>query len=175
MQPLAATAGHPLRARGVLPQRADQLEALPAVLRAVQRRRFRPRVHHVRFGGGRVQLPHPLQRGAGVLGEPDGGGGRFGPGPAQVVGVEHRRPPVRAVAAGQQPRGVAAGVEGDRVDRLCVEVGTFVELPGVTPPAPDEQALAGAHGEQYLGHADHLRGVLVDAFVSDTGQSAPTH
>src|SRR5690606_16100482 len=66
------------------------------------------------------------------------------------------------------------GVDRDRVHGLRVEVGTVVELPGATPPAPDEQALAGADGEQYLGHADHLRGVIPDAFARTRASLHPT-
>src|SRR5690606_5374256 len=109
-----------------------------------------------------------------VLRELDRGTGGLGPGPAQVVGVEHGRAPVGAVAAGQQPRGRAPGVDRDRVHGLRVEVGTVVELPGATPPAPDEQALAGADGEQYLGHADHPRGVIPDAFARTRASLHPT-
>ncbi len=80
-----------------------------------------------------------------------------------------------AVPAGEQPGVRPTGVDRDRVHGLRVEVGTLVELPGATSPAPDEQTLAGAHGEQYLGHADHLRDVVLDVLIPDTSQCAPHH
>ncbi|MEU9206479.1 PilZ domain-containing protein [Streptomyces sp. NPDC048415] len=171
VQPFPAAARHPLRARRVLPQRTDDVEGLAPVLRAVQRGRLRARVHDVRLGGCRVQLPHPLQRGPRVLGELDGRPARFGPCPAQVVGVEDGRPPVRAVPSGQQPRALAPGVDRHRVHGLRVEVRTLVELPGAAAPSSDEEPFASAYGEQYIGHVGHLR----DVVVSDTGQSAPRH
>ncbi len=174
VQPLSAAARHPPRARRMLPERADQLEALAAVLGAEQPGRLRPRVHHVGLGRRRVQLPHPLQRSPGVLGELDRRPRRLGPGAAQIVGVEHRRTPVRAVTTGQQSRRGAAGVDGDRIQRLRVEVRTLVELPDPTPPTPDEQAFSRAHREQNLRHSDHLRCVF-GYFAPTTRQSAPHH
>src|SRR5581483_3518413 len=92
--------------------------------------------------------------------------------PRRPVVADLPRPRLaRAVAPGQQARAVAAGVDGHRVDSLRVEIRTLVELPLVPAPAPDEQAFSCAYGEQYLGHADHLR----DVSVPDTGQSAPHH
>ncbi len=171
VQPLTAAARHPFVPRRVLPQGADEGETLPSVLRAVQRRRFRARVHHVGLRRGRVELPHPLQRRPGVLRELHGRPRRLRPRAPEVVGVEDRRAPVRAVPSHQQPRRRPAGVDRDRVDRLRVEVRPLVELPDATPPAPDEQPLAGAHGKQNVGHADHLRNLV----VPDMGQSAPHH
>lgn len=152
MQPLAAAPRLPPRAGRVLPERTDQLERLAPVLGTEQRGRLRTRVDHVRrLRSRRVQLPDPLQRRPGGLGELHRGLRRLDPCLAQIVGVEDGRPPVRAVPADQDSRGVPAGVHGDRVDRLRVEVRAR-DLPRPAVSAADEETLAGACGEQNVGH-----------------------
>ena len=153
MQALAAAAGLPVRAVRVVPEPLDQGEVRPAVVGAEQRRRLGPRPHHAglaRRAG--AQLPHPGERGAGRLGEPDRALLRLAPRLAEVVGVHHGRAPVPAHRPGEQPAAAVTGVDADRRDLLHRQV-RGAHRPGlpIVVAAGEEEALAGADGEQGIG------------------------
>ena len=72
--------------------------------------------------GARHQLPDPLDRRVGALGEPDRAVRGLLPGGAEVVGATHLRAEPARRGAGQQPWPLAAGVDQAGVDLLHVEV-----------------------------------------------------
>ena len=151
----AAEALAPVRPVRVLPQATDELEGAARVAAAPQRLRLGARPHDVLVEGVGHELPHPLERDARVLGEPDGVRRLRLEGPAEVVGDPDIRPPVPGVAADQQGGPARPLVEGDGRDLLHGQEGPL-DVPGASVVATraggDEQALAGADGDDGSCH-----------------------
>ena len=149
---LTAEAGGPLGPVGVVPERALELERLAPVVGSEHGARLGAGVDDAVAHPGR-ELPDPLQRGAGVLGEPDRAVGALGPGAAEVVGaLDLRAHPARR-GADQQPWAAPPGVDQAGVDLLHVEVRAG-ELPlaALLVGASDPQPLAGADQQDRAVH-----------------------
>src|SRR5690606_30105211 len=119
----AARAGEPVLAVRVVPEGADQLEAVAAVGGAEQRVRLGAGVDHAGLVG-EGELPGAGERLLDVVGEGDRRLLRFGPGAAEVVAAPDAGAEVRALRAGQHPAGVR--VDADRVDPHHVGVAVVV-------------------------------------------------
>src|SRR5918993_1103981 len=151
MDRLAARTGFPGWPVRVVPEPLDQRECLAAVVGAPQRRRLRAGPYDVGAGRGiRAQLPDRPDRGVCLGWETHGAAVGFGPRRAEVVGVEHRGPPVLAAGTREQPDGTGAGVDRAGCDLLHEEMWP-VELPrsAVVVAVRQPQTLASADHQQH--------------------------
>src|SRR5680860_63446 len=142
---LAAVPRRPFGPVRVVPERALEFERLAAVVGAEHRTGLGAGPDHVLAESG-LELPDPLDRGVGVVGEAHPSlGGRL-PAGAEVVGpADLWSDPARG-GADEQPGCVATGVDHAGVDLLHVEVRTV--------PGPLLAGLVGCADPESLASAD---------------------
>jgi len=133
----------------MVPQPAHDLEGLPAIVGAEQRRGLDADVHHVRLVGAcRRDLPGLLDAGIELCRKLEVGRLGLDPCLAQIVAVDHARAPEEAGLAGQDAaftriernRGHRSAV-GDRVLELAAGVERKQAFGGT-----DQQQDVGPHG-----------------------------